>query len=129
MRTITDVNESLDLLGQYKGAFVQIVAFNIGLKRLLIKLSKSKDSEVLFVIVVGSEHINGPFSWKDGNVSLSQETDETTSEIITKVTDRNAGFELISLGGFALVQGFNSDFDESFINFSSQNSNGGNEPR
>jgi len=122
MRTITDVNESIGLLGQYKGSFVQIVAFNIGLKRLLIKLSKSKDSEVLFVIVVGCEHINGPFSWKEGNVSLSQEIDKATSEIITKVTDRNAGFELISSGGFALAQGLNSDFDESFINFSSQKS-------
>jgi hypothetical protein len=117
MKTISDFKESLYLLEKYSGSRAQIWGFNISLKRLLLKLAKSNESNVLFIIVVGCEHITGPFSWNNSCILLSVENDSATSEQVTKVKDKAAGFELISSGGFALALGLDSEFDNSFVNF------------
>jgi hypothetical protein len=117
MKTISDIKESIYLLEKYNGSCVQIWGFNISLKRLLLKLTKSNESYVLFIIVVGCEHFTGPFSWKNSCILLSIENDSVTSEQVTKIKDKAAGFELISTGGFALAQGLDSEFDNSFVNF------------
>jgi hypothetical protein len=123
MKTISDLKESNFLLKEYNGSYTQVWGFNISLKRLLLKLTKSSESEVLYIIVVGCEHITGPFSWKNSKVSLSKEIDQETSNTITKVIDKEAGFELVSDGGFALVQGSELDFGKSFENFSDESDN------
>jgi hypothetical protein len=120
MKTISDLKESNLLLVQYNGSYAQVWAFNTSLKRLLLKLTKSGEAEVLFIIIVGCEHIAGPFSWKSSKVSISIEIDQETSDTITRIIDKEAGFELVSNGGFALAQGLDSDFGKSFEFFSDE---------
>jgi hypothetical protein len=117
MKTISDHQESLSLLAKYSGANAQIWAFNATLKRLLIKLTKTGDPQILFVIVVGCEHINGPFSWENSNITVSKVTGED-GDTTTWIKDSQANFELVSIGGFALAQGTEGDFGKSFVNFS-----------
>lgn len=117
MKVINDFQESLSLLANYSGAFAQIWAFNITLKRLLIKLTKTDDPQILFVIVVGCEHINGPFSWANSNITITKETGQD-GNVTTLIKDGQANFELVSNGGFALALGSEAEFGKSFVDFS-----------
>lgn len=117
MKIVTDLNESNDLLKQYTKANVHVWAFHITHRRLAIRLSYFNSLEVLYIFVISSKYISGPFSWTGSNITIIKEADDVTSESIYKITDKVAGFELISSGGFSLAQGLESEFGSSFDDF------------
>lgn len=116
IRTIIDVEEANILLRSYQNAYAQLWLYGITHKRLAIKLSVSHLKEVAFIIGVSCEHVNGPFSWKRANFVIVEDKVHS-SEKITKIIDRQIGFELITSGGFSVVQGYESEFGSSFENF------------
>ena len=114
MKFVTDIKEANALLLTYKGADAQICMFSISLWRLAIRLVMHGNDEVIYVIGAGCRHLNGNFSFKSTNLTISEEDHD---EIITKITDTDAGFELLTSGGFAIAQGLESEFGTSFDNF------------
>jgi hypothetical protein len=120
METIINIAAANQLLEKYSGARAQVWAFHISHKRLALKLSLPKIlnnyPETVYVIAVTCESIKGSFSWQNANLQI-QECISDDLEPIIKIIDRNAGFELVALGGFTLAQGNEEEFGTSFDNF------------
>jgi len=114
MTTITDLSEISSMLEQYRGAAAKVWHFNVTHKKLFIRLSLPGQNEVVFIVAVSCENMNGPFSWKNANISISEEVDKETSEQITYLIDKDALFKLASSGGVVLGRGLEPEFDESF---------------
>ncbi|MEL7003983.1 MAG: hypothetical protein AAFN93_14775 [Bacteroidota bacterium] len=115
MKTYTNLSESNELLSNYIGATAQIYVFSITHKRLAIRLKLPKKDEVLYLVAVGCKRINGDFYWKDANLSIVELISD--GEDTTKIIDNSGDFELISLGGFSILQGREEEFGTSFDNF------------
>lgn len=73
--------------------------------------------EVIYLVGVGCESISGYFRISNVNLSITVTIDEETTEKITKISDKAAGFELSTSGGFSLAQGLLSEFGTSFDDF------------
>ena len=94
----------------------QVWLFNVGHKRLAIRLELSESNEVLYIIAISCEHITGPFVWQKVRIQIIESINERSS-VITVIKDTNAGFELTSSGGVTMVIAPKSDFTQSFDNF------------
>ncbi|WP_445456095.1 hypothetical protein [Flavobacterium sp. HNIBRBA15423] len=116
MKIVTNIKEANDLLKHYAGAKLEIVMYNISLKRILLRLSFSNIEEVLYVVGVGCESLNGNFKYINANLNIIQLNNEN-HDFITIIADNLSGFTLNTSGGFALVQGVNSEFGISFDDF------------
>jgi hypothetical protein len=120
MKEIIDEKNFSKIIGKYKGSKAQVWLFNATHKRLAIRFSwpnkSEKINEALYIIALGCNLINGPFSWRDSDVEIVQSMN-FNNELITKIVDMQAGFELICDGGYGLVVGPETDMDTSFENF------------
>jgi hypothetical protein len=94
MKTIVSPNEHDTILAQWRGAEARILAFHISHKRMAICLSKPDEREFLYIVAVSSEHISGPFCWNHADVSVVSEPPNKWGEVIRRVVDKQAGFEL-----------------------------------
>lgn len=117
MRITTDIEEANNLLKEYIGATAQIWMFHISHQRLAIRLSYPKKYEVIYIVAVSSEYINGPFTWSNANIEVIKEINNEKSESNYKIRDKEAGFELDASGGFTLTKGQESEFGKSFEDF------------
>lgn len=92
-------------LAQWRGSSAQVWAYHVSLKRLMIRLSRapSGDPGCLLIGTGQCEHMCGPFSWRDADITIHER--EPTSELdegLTSITDAKAGFDL-RVGGVALL--------------------------
>lgn len=117
MKIITDVKEANHLLQSYAGALFQVYMYSASLKRIALRLMLSDIEDVVYIVGVGTESINGRFSFTNANFFIALESEKTTNEVLTRITDKSSGFELITSGGFSLAQGKESEFGTSFDNF------------
>jgi hypothetical protein len=100
MNTLLDPSESSASLNRYRGGSAQVWLFQVSHKRLILRLSLPDQQESLYIVAITCEHIVGPFSWRNASVSVVA----TEPELITRVIDESAGFELVC-GGVALCLG------------------------
>jgi len=113
MKIITDTNAANSLLQQYQGASLYIQLFTTSLWRLAVLLRHPGQLEVLYVIGLGCDHITGSFYYPNAYLEIIQLPEKEQ----TIITDKQAGFTLVTTGGFALAQGLDSEFGDSFDNF------------
>jgi hypothetical protein len=118
MKTSTDIKEANNLLEFYSGATFQIVMYSASLKRMAFRLILSNVNEVLYIIGIGCESINGHFNYNNANLNITKDVNNDSNTIIT---DKLAGFTLITSSGFTIAQGIESEFGTSFDNFLTNN--------
>jgi hypothetical protein len=110
MKTILDPSEWGSVLARYRGATAQLWDFQVSLKRLVLRLSRSESEEALYVTSIGCEHIVAPFSWGDASIVIV----EQTSDGRTRVTDQGAGFELVCSGASLAVAPVDEPFEHNW---------------
>lgn len=113
MKIITDINTANLLLQQYHGASLSIELFTTSLWRLAIQLRLRGQPEVLYVVGAGCQHITGNFHYHNACMEIIQLPEKAQ----TIITDKQAGFTLITTAGIALAQGLDSEFGDSFDHF------------
>jgi hypothetical protein len=123
MKIITDIKEANDLLHLYIGATLQIFIFSTSLKRMALRLVLPNVNEVVYIVGISCESINGRFSYKNAHISITTRFNNEVNQTETIITDRLARFELITSGGFSLAQGTEMEFGESFDNFIKEKNN------
>ncbi len=116
MKTVVDTEQQDTVLRQWYGAQALIWMFYFAHRRLALKLFRPEESEVIYIVAVGCEHIAGPFLWKDARVSIRKSTASTTSGATCYVTDETVGFEL-RCSVAVVVRGMATDVDKTFENF------------
>jgi hypothetical protein len=97
MKTIIDPTNHELVLAQWANTDAKIWVFHVSLKRMAIVLTRNGEPEVLYIVAVGCEHISGPFSWKQANVSIITDAPNQWGEVYRRIIDKQAGFELRSL--------------------------------
>jgi len=117
MNIITEVNDANKVLSSYKGSTFQIVLYSESLRRIAVRLFSTESNEIIYLIGVGCERINGPFHFLNANLSINVNVDKHTNDKVTIISDKVAGFELITSAGFSLSQGKEVEFGTSFENF------------
>lgn len=97
---------------------MKLAMYSESLKRMAIRLVfPSKYEGVTYLVGISCESMHGPFSFSNTNLLITTGIERETNEVITKISDKEAGFELITSGGFVLAQGSMSDFGSSFDDF------------
>ena len=117
MRLITDINKANHLLQSYVGAKFKIFVFSVSHLKLAILLSLKGIRDVVYVVGLNCERINGPFSYEGADLYIEEFTDEITGDRKTKISDKSSLFELVTFGGFVLAQGPLASFGSSFDHF------------
>ncbi|QJB42208.1 hypothetical protein HF324_31965 [Chitinophaga oryzae] len=106
---VIDNKDYSEALGEFKEAYAQIWTFHISLKRLVIRLSFTKQKEVLYILAAGCEHVQGVFSWEKSDLTIENASDNTGQHYLTRIFDRNSLFELQASGGVVLFYGSSDD--------------------
>jgi hypothetical protein len=114
MKTVIDPSQYNAMLAKWRGASARIWIFDVSLTRLGIRLSKLDEPEVLYIVGVSCEHIVGPFSWQESEVSIAVKSE--SGESFDLLFDKKAGFALRCLG-IVMVRGSATDLDKTFANF------------
>ncbi|MBN9386281.1 MAG: hypothetical protein J0H74_36315 [Chitinophagaceae bacterium] len=114
MITITELNDINSTLRTYQGGRAKIWAFKLTLNRIFLQVNLSTQENIVYIVAASCEHINGPFSWNNVDISVIIEKDKETSETISYAIDKKSGFELIASGGIILAQGSEREFVEYF---------------
>lgn len=83
------------VLAEWRGALAHIWLFHISLRRMGIMLSRIGGREALYVCGASCKQISGPFSWEQANLSVIVETPNAWGEVVRRIVDRQAGFELL----------------------------------
>ncbi|VXB36378.1 conserved hypothetical protein [Flavobacterium sp. 9AF] len=117
MKTITDIKEANTLLQIYTGATLEIVMYSINLKRIALRLILPNVKEVIYIIGIGCESLDGRFNYKYVNLNISVEINHENNDSTTIIRDKSLKFILKTSGGFTLVQGIESEFGTSFDDF------------
>jgi hypothetical protein len=90
--------------------------FHVSFRRLVLRLSRLDEPEVIYIVAVGCDYIVGPFSWKSANVSLITDSSGETEWAVSRILDQEAGFEL-RCSSVTIARGPSTDFDKTFDNF------------
>ncbi len=117
MKIITNIQEANDLLQSFSDAHMQIVSYTDSLKRIAIRLKVKKSEEVIYLVGIGCESINGYFDHSNVNLAIELSVNREANEEVTKIFDRSLPFELITSGGFSMVIGRIDNFGQPFYNF------------
>ncbi|MEI6950355.1 hypothetical protein V9K67_24450 [Paraflavisolibacter sp. H34] len=117
MEIITNLKEANLLLQRFQGATAQLYAYSLSLRRMAIKLILPQKNEVAYIIGVCCEHLVASFDWNNANLSILTDDKLDTGENMTKIIDKDSGFELITVGGFTVAFGLEEEFGDSFEDF------------
>lgn len=107
MKQILSKENFSGALNEFKGAYAQIWAFHISLKRIVIRLSFTKQDDVLYIWAGGCEYIQGAFSWKTADIAIEDIFNDTN--YCARIFDENGAFELKVSGGVVLFYGRSDD--------------------
>ena len=116
MKTMIEAKLHDSVVEQWRGAYAQIWMFHVSLRRLALRLSRPDEPEVIYIVAVGCDHIVGPFSWKQANISLITHSSGETERAVSRSVDQEAGFDL-RCSSLAVARGPATDFDKTFDNF------------
>lgn len=108
MRTLVESGDRADVLDRFCGADARIWLYDISLKRIVLRLTRSDLQDALHVVGVGCAHIVAHFSWSNASISFVEE--ESANE--TRIIDQAAGFELICNTSALILTPANEGFDD-----------------
>ena len=91
---LIDPRDHKSELEQSRGTEAKIWIFHVTLNRLAIGLFRKCDPEALYIVAIGCEHLSGPFSWEEANLSIIEGQNDH-GEVRHRVIDHRAGFELL----------------------------------
>jgi hypothetical protein len=114
MKTIIQPNQHSAILAKWRGSDARIWIFDISLTRLCLRLARLGDPEVLYIIGVSCEHIVGPFSWSDSEVSIILQKGSGGSSDL--VADKKASFTL-QCHGIVMAVGPAGELKKTLQNF------------
>lgn len=108
MTTIINVDNCNEKIKRFKDANAKIWIFDNKFGRLILRLWKfdiilNQVTEEIFISILGCEHINGPFAWKNVDLIIEKAKNEKTDEIVYNVIDKNAGFKIVASGGVGIL--------------------------
>ena len=110
------VEDVEDALRRWRGGEAKVWLYHISMRRLAVRIQSPAEPEALYIVVIGCEHICGPFVWHDANPSVADERDPATGQNVCRVTDVAAGFEL-RCASWTIVRGPSNELDQTFDNF------------
>lgn len=105
------------MLHTYFGAHAKIFMFSPSLGRMAIRLKLNKTEEVMYLVGVSCEYINGEFSFDNANFQISAGPEAG----MTNIFDNNGNFKLVTSGGFLVAHGLEKEFGRSFDDFIANN--------
>ena len=112
MKVVIPEDSQAAILAQWRGAKAKLWMYHVTHNKLAIMLYKPDEPEVIYVVANGCEHITGPFSWKDADVSIVQSDGTETQQVV----DESAGFAL-TCSSAVVVRGPATDLDRTFEGF------------
>lgn len=104
-----DIEQINKLLIPYRTGTCRIAYFSQTFRRLALILESKGLEEVIYLTGAGCEHIKGPFSFSAKSLVVKRDSENNS----TIISDESAGFELITIGGVALVKGRREQFSDS----------------
>jgi len=107
MRQIVSIENYARALSKFKGAYAQVWAFHISLKRIVIRLSFTKQNDVLYIFAAGCEYVQGVFSWEKADIAVEYSSNNTN--YFARIFDKNGAFELKVSGGVVVFYGSSDD--------------------
>lgn len=116
MKTVIEPKLQDSVLAQWRGADAKLWMYHVTHKRFALMLSRPNEPEVLYIVAVACERINGPFSWRQANITVVPSSNDESGEPVCRVVDKEAGFEIVCSSA-TLVRGPATDLDETFENF------------
>lgn len=116
MRPLILVRDTETLLREWRTAHARVACFHATHNRLAIMLSKEGVDEVIYLIAIGCERFQGPFSWQLSDFTVNVESNEKSDEVRRRLADDTAGFELLC-SDFTLVKGPPEVFENPFFGF------------
>jgi hypothetical protein len=114
MKTIIEPDQNHTMLEKWRGSRARIWIFDISLVRLVLRLERTGESEVLYILGASCKHIVGPFSWDNSSVSI--ESGDESGKPFDAILDKEAGFE-VRCRGVALALGPAVEFDKTLDSF------------
>ena len=114
MKTIIDPDKYNEMLMKWRGSLARIWIFDVSLTRLCLRLARVREPDVLYIVGASCEHIKGPFSWKESEISVLLH--EKVGGRLDLVVDKPAGFEL-QCQGVVMVLGPAGELDKTLANF------------
>lgn len=117
MKRLIDPTEYESTLAKWHGAHAKIWILDVTLNRLAIRLSRPDDPDVLYVVGITCKHITAWFEWDNAHISITGYPLTEDDEVIPKISDKAAGFELVCSGGIGMAQGPARDCDKTFDHF------------
>ena len=103
MITVININEINLILKDYQGAKAMIWSFVLTHRKLFIQLDHPSKDKVVYLVAIGCQQIQGPFSWKDANLCVSEEKEQLSTEFNSLIVDDVSGFQLVASGGVILA--------------------------
>ena len=116
MQTVVTKGEEAAILSQWEGANAQIWIFDVSLKRMVIRIYKPKEPQLIYVAAVNCEHIVGPFAWKMAQIKVIRDPIHSPHPTMCFIVDSRAGIELRCSDAQVLC-GPSSDFEKTFEDF------------
>jgi hypothetical protein len=116
MEMTTHTSTANDMLRTYVGASLNVAFYTESLRKIALRIYFGGFNEVLYLIGVGCQSINGQFYVPNVNLSIVK-IDDNTEDSVTIISDCLSGFTVTTNGGFTLVKGNQSEFGSSFENF------------
>ena len=115
MKIISDINEANDYLNQYKNGYLQIFLYSIRHNRLLLKLEKEGNNDIVCILAIGCVQFSGSFSLNKTNLAIHMPNKYDGMSL----NDTNNEFELVTNSTIGLLIGdineFGIEFQKSFI--------------
>lgn len=93
-----------------------MVFFHATHNRLAIMLSRKGSDEVLYLIAIACERMQGPFTWPTCDISVHDRPKNEWGEVSRRIVDNGAGFELIC-SDVTLITGAGEVFNDPFDGF------------
>jgi hypothetical protein len=117
MKITSEIDNINKMLNDYNGDQAKVWLFDISHAKMAIRIYSQQKNKLLYLVVAGCKYMKGPFSLFYPKLSVNQYFDNTVSEMVFKIVDRNSDFELSATSGIALAEGLESEFGDSFEDF------------
>jgi hypothetical protein len=123
MKMVVDPGKRDATLRRYQGGSAKIWLYHITMRRMALRIAHPALPEVLYVVGIGCDRIEGPFAWAPADVAVTDRVDHSNGENVCDITDAASGFNL-RCSTASLATGPANELDHTFENFLGDSPNG-----
>lgn len=116
MKSVIDPKDHESVLAEWRGTQAKVWAFHVSHSRMAISLTRPGEGETLYVVGIACERFSGPLRWAHADISVTKEPPNQWGEVLCRLTDKQAGFELLC-SDVAVVRGLATVPNDPFDNF------------